>query len=208
MLAIVLVAAPLAAWVPIPVLAAIVIVTAVRMGEWHEFVRLKHFSWNYRIVLLATFFLTVLFDLTIAVEIGMVLASLFFIYRMQDLTTAEPLGVQLRPGLLAFELRGSLFFGAVAKLDAQIDPARLEVEVLVLNMRDVLNIDTSGVDWLEGLYKALSKKGASLVLCALGKQPLSILLRSGFGAEIGVHNLCADIDAALHRGREIQGETE
>lgn len=208
LLVIVLVAAPLAAWVPIPVLAAIVVVTAVRMGEWHEFARLRHFSWNYRIVLLATFFLTVLFDLTVAVEIGMVLASLFFIYRMQALTTAEPLGVTLRPGLLAFELRGSLFFGAVAKLDAQIDPARLEVEVLVLNMRDVLNIDTSGVDWLEGLYRALSKKGASLVLCALGRQPLSILLRSGFGAEIGVHNLCADIDAALQRGREIQGELE
>ncbi|MDP5240106.1 SulP family inorganic anion transporter [Uliginosibacterium sp. 31-16] len=208
LLVIVLAAAPLAAWVPIPVLAAIVIVTAVRMGEWHEFVRLKHFSWNYRIILLATFFLTVLFDLTIAVEIGMVLASLFFIYRMQDLTTAEVLGVKLRPGLLAFDLRGSLFFGAVAKLDAQIDPARLEVEVLVLNLREVLNIDTSGIDWLQGLQKALIKKGATLVLCGLGAQPQSLVRRSGLIAQLGVHNVCDDIDAALHRAREIQDETE
>jgi SulP family sulfate permease len=208
LLVIVLVAAPLAAWVPIPVLAAIVVVTSIRMGEWHEFVRLRHFSWNYRIILLSVFLLTVLFDLTVAVEIGMVLASLFFIYRMQDLTTAEAPGVKLRLGLLAFDLRGSLFFGAVAKLDQQIDPARLEVEVLVLNLREVLNIDTSGVDWLEGLLKALSKKGASLVLCGLGKQPRSILQRSGFAADLGTHNLCDDIEAALQRAREIQGARE
>ncbi|NSL55296.1 SulP family inorganic anion transporter [Uliginosibacterium aquaticum] len=208
LLIIVLVAAPLAVWVPIPVLAAIVVVTAVRMGEWHEFARLRHFSWNYRITLLATFLLTVLFDLTVAVEIGMLLASLFFIYRMQDLTVAEPLGVQLRPGLLAFDLRGSLFFGAVAKLDAQLDPARLDVEVLILNLREILNIDTSGVDWLEGLQEVLEKKGATLVLCGLGKQPRSILQRSGLAAQLGVHNLCVDIEAALLRAREIQNERE
>ena len=208
LLVIVLMAAPLAAWVPIPVLAAIVIVTAIRMGEWHEFVRLKHFSWNYRIILLSVFLLTVLFDLTIAVEIGMLLASLFFIYRMQDLTTAEVPGVTLRPGLLAFDLRGSLFFGAIAKLDAQIDPARLEVEVLVLNMRDVINIDTSGIDWLQGVHKGLAKKGARLVLCGLGKQARSLLQRSGFMLQLGVHNVCDDIEAALRRAREIQDETD
>ncbi|MBS1209893.1 MAG: sodium-independent anion transporter [Proteobacteria bacterium] len=208
LLVIVLVAAPLASWVPIPVLAAIVVVTAVRMGEWHEFARLKHFSWNYRAILLATFLLTVLFDLTIAVEIGMVLASLFFIYRMQDLTTATPMAVKLRPGLLAFALRGSLFFGAVAKLDEQIDPARLAVDVLILDLRELLNIDTSGIDWLQGLNKALSKKGASLLLCGLGAQPRSIVQRSGLMAQLGVRNVCEDIDAALLRAREIQDETE
>lgn len=204
LLLIVLVAAPLAAWVPIPVLAAIVVVTAVRMGEWDEFVRLKHFSWNYRIVLVSVFLLTVLFDLTVAVEIGMLLASLFFIYRMQDLTTAEVPGVTLRPGLLAFDLRGSLFFGAVAKLDAQIDPAGMEVDVLILNMREVLNIDSTGVDWLEGLHKALVKKNARLLLCGLPKQPNSILTRTGFMSDIGAENVCVDIEAALLRGRELQ----
>ncbi len=89
LLIVVLLAAPLAAYVPITVLAAIVLITAWRMGDWHEFRRLKHFSWNYRVILLATFALTVLFDLTVAVEIGMLLAGLFFIYRMQDLTAVE-----------------------------------------------------------------------------------------------------------------------
>ena len=92
LLAIVLVAAPLASYVPLATLSAIVMVVAINMGEWHEFRELKRFSWNYRIILLSTFFVTVLFDLTIAVELGMVLASLFFIYRMSELTRIEQIG--------------------------------------------------------------------------------------------------------------------
>jgi len=210
LLIIVLAAAPLAAWVPIPVLAAIVVVTAVRMGAWEEFVRLKHFSWNYRIILLATFLLTVLFDLTVAVEIGMLLASLFFIYRMQDLTVVEPQPVEHpRPGVQVYAMQGSLFFGAVGKLDNQLDPARMgDLEVLVLNMHDVINIDTTGVDWLQGLHKALAKQEAELVLYELRTQPASILQRSGLAGLIGVHNLCPDQAAALRRARDIQSERE
>jgi hypothetical protein len=91
LLAIVLVAAPLAAYVPLAALSAIVMVVAINMGEWHEFAELKRYSYNYRIILLSTFLVTVLFDLTIAVELGMVLASLFFIYRMSELTKIERL---------------------------------------------------------------------------------------------------------------------
>lgn len=210
LLIIVLAAAPLAAWVPIPVLAAIVVITAVRMGAWDEFVRLKHFSWNYRIILLATFLLTVLFDLTVAVEIGMLLASLFFIYRMQDLTNVEHLEVtHPRPGVRLYAMQGSLFFGAVGKLDNQLDPARMgDLEVLVLNMHDVINIDTTGIDWLQGLHKTLTKQGAELVLCELRTQPASILQRSGLIGLLGVHNVCADQAVALQRARDIQGERE
>lgn len=209
LLAIVLVAAPLASWVPIPVLAAIVVVTAMRMGEWHEFQRLRHFSWNYRIILLATFVLTVLFNLTVAVEIGMLLACLFFIYRIQDLTTVETSEVKVRRGVKVFRLSGSVFFGAVGKLDALIDPARMDdIEVLVLNMHDVINIDTSGVDWLHGLYRALSKLDIDLVLCDLRDQPASLLRRSGFAGQIGVHNMCLDLSAAVTRAHKIQDERE
>lgn len=208
LLTIVLVAAPLAAWVPIPVLAAIVVVTAIRMGEWHEFARLKHFSWNYRTILLATFLLTVLFDLTIAVEIGMVLASLFFIYRMQDLTTAEASEIHPHHGLAAFDLRGSLFFGAVAKLDVQIDPANPATEVLILNLRELINIDTSGIDWLESVQRALARRGACLIVCGAGRQPLSILQRSGFLAALGVANLCPDLESAVLRARMILNDNE
>lgn len=208
LLAIVLVAAPLAAWVPIPVLAAIVVVTAIRMGEWHEFARLRHFSWNYRIILLATFLLTVLFDLTIAVEIGMVLASLFFIYRMQDLTTAEPSAIHPHHGLRAFDLRGSLFFGAVAKLDSLVDLAEPDLQVLVLDLTDLINIDTSGVDWLEGVQRALAKRDAQLVICGARRQSRSILERSGFVGTLGAANFCDDLPAALARARTLMNESE
>ena len=208
LLLIVLVAAPLAAWVPISVLAAIVMVTAIRMGEWHEFGRLKHFSWNYRIILLATFALTVLFDLTIAVEIGMVLASLFFIYRMQDLTSAELVQAKVPDCIQVHRLRGSLFFGSISKLDGLFDPAKIDALVFVLDMRNVLNIDTSGVDWLQVLCKALSKKGCTLVLCGLERQPESILKRSGFLAQLGLHNLCPDEHSAIEHARKLLAEME
>lgn len=209
LLLVVLVAAPLADWVPIPVLAAIVVVTAARMGEWHEFARLRHFSWNYRIILVSVFLLTVLFDLTIAVEIGMVLASLFFIYRMQDLTTARRV---LRPdqpaGVVEYALHGSIFFGAISRLDNQLDPAKLAAEVLVLDMARVLNIDTSGVDWLAGLTRALARQGCVLVLGGLGPQPASIVQRSGFAALLGVQNLCDTLEQAQARARELIKEEE
>lgn len=209
LLVVVLVAAPLADWVPIPVLAAIVVVTAVRMGEWHEFARLRHFSWNYRIILVSVFLLTVLFDLTIAVEIGMVLASLFFIYRMQDLTVAQPvLRAELPSGVVEYAIHGSIFFGAISRLDSQLDPARLRADVLLLDMSRVLNIDTSGVDWLRGLTRVLDKQGCVVVIHSLGPQPASIMQRSGFAALLGVQNLCADQDQAHARARELIKEEE
>ena len=127
LLAIVLIAAPLAASIPLAVLAAILLLVARNMGEWHEFARLKNFPVTYRTILLATFFLTVVFDLTVAVQVGLVLASLFFIYRISQITRIEP--VVLAPeealaGVEAYRLFGSLFFGAVSKLEAVSDPAR------------------------------------------------------------------------------------
>jgi SulP family sulfate permease len=98
----VLIAAPLASYVPLATLSAIVMVVAVNMGEWHEFLELRRYSYNYRIILLATFFVTVVFDLTIAVELGMVLASLFFIYRMSELTRIERLPLLKKPRTAAF----------------------------------------------------------------------------------------------------------
>ncbi|GAA5170668.1 SulP family inorganic anion transporter [Viridibacterium curvum] len=195
LLIIVLVAAPLAAYVPVCVLAAIVMVTAWGMGEWHEFARLRHFSWNYRIILVSTFLLTVLFDLTIAVEIGMVLASLFFIYRMQDLTAVRRL--HDGDGIAMFSLHGSLFFGSVVKLDAQMAAHQTVAQVTVLDLRDVLNIDTSGVDWLNGLRRDLHGRGGKLLLCAAGEQPRSLLQRSGFIDLLGAENVLSDREAAL-----------
>jgi SulP family sulfate permease len=204
LLIVVLVAAPLAAYVPITVLAAIVLITAWRMGDWHEFLRLKYFSWNYRIILLTVFALTVLFDLTVAVEIGMVLASLFFIYRMQDLTAVERVtDIDALNGVVIYAVQGSLFFGSIAKLDAQIEQRPAETRVLVLDMHEVLNADTSGIEWLQGLQRALLRRGAALVLCGLGKQPASLVQRSGLALIVGAENVLPDRDAALRRAAEI-----
>ncbi|HXE37148.1 MAG TPA: SulP family inorganic anion transporter, partial [Azonexus sp.] len=146
LLGIVLIAAPLAAYVPLATLSAIVMVVAINMGEWHEFKKLRRFSYNYRVILLATFFVTVVFDLTIAVELGMVLASLFFIYRMSELTRVERRHLReeasepqfLYPDgsmrVAAWQLFGSLFFGAVNKLEALLDPAAGHPEVVILDM--------------------------------------------------------------------------
>lgn len=208
LLLIVLIAAPLASWVPISVLAAIVMVTAIRMGEWHEFARLRHFSWNYAVILMSTFLLTVIFDLTIAVEIGMVLASLFFIYRMQELTTIELADSKLPHYIQLYRLRGSLFFGAIARLDSQFDPDKTDALVIVLDMSAVLNIDTTGIDWLQALCKTLARKQCTLVLFGLNRQPASIVQRSGLAALIGVHNLCADEYEALLRTHKILEEND
>ena len=211
LLGIVLIAAPLASYVPLAALSAIVMVVAINMGEWHEFKKLQRFSYNYRIILLATFFVTVLFDLTIAVELGMVLASLFFIYRMSELTRVErrPLREEAsEPQFLypdgtmrvaAWQLFGSLFFGAVNKLEVLLDPAAGHPEVVILDMTQLIQLDTTGLEGLESLLDKLKKRGCTLIVCGLNSQPGSLLYRSGFVDHLGDENVCADLSGALQR---------
>jgi SulP family sulfate permease len=211
LLGIVLIAAPLASYVPLAALSAIVMVVAINMGEWHEFRELQRYSYNYRIILLATFFVTVLFDLTIAVELGMVLASLFFIYRMSELTRVErrPLREEAsEPQFLypdgtmrvaAWQLFGSLFFGAVNKLEVLLDPAAGHPEVVILDMTQLIQLDTTGLEGLENLLDKLKKRGCTLIVCGLNSQPGSLLYRSGFIDHLGDDNVCADLPSALQR---------
>ena len=211
LLAMVLALAPLAARIPLATLSAIVVLVAINMGEWHEFRELQRFSHHYRAILLSTFFLTVIFDLTIAVEIGMVLACLFFIYRMSELTRIEPLplhGLNRDPGLhhadgrlriAAWRLYGSLFFGAVNKLDVLLDPKAGHPEVVILDMQHLIQLDTTGLEGLEELHHQLQKRGTQLILCGLQSQPGSLLYRAGFIDRLGDENVCADFSEALAR---------
>jgi len=211
LLAIVLVAAPLASYVPLATLSAIVMVVAVNMGDWHEFIELQRYSYNYRIILLATFFVTVVFDLTIAVELGMVLASLFFIYRMSELTRIErlPLAQEahepkfLYPDgamrIAAWQLFGSLFFGAVNKLEELLDPREGHPEVVILDMTRLIQLDTTGLEGLENLRDKLHKRGCTLIVCGLNSQPGSLLFRSGFIDHLGDDNVCLDLSSAIGR---------
>lgn len=206
-----LIAAPLASYVPLATLSAIVMVVAVNMGEWHEFMELRRYTNNYRVILLATFLVTVIFDLTIAVELGMVLACLFFIYRMSELTRIErrPLREEADdPHLLypdgtmrvaAWQMFGSLFFGAVNKLEVLLDPAAGHPEVVILDMTQLIQLDTTGLEGLESLLDKLKKRGCTLLVCGMNSQPGSLLQRSGFIDQLGDNNVCADLSAALKR---------
>ena len=224
LLGIVLIAAPLASFVPLATLSAIVMVVAINMGDWHEFLELRRYTYNYRIILLATFFVTVLFDLTIAVELGMVLASLFFIYRMSELTRIERLPLDeeaheprfIYPDgtmrVAAWQLYGSLFFGAVNKLEELLDPHAGHPEVVILDMMRLVQLDTTGLEGLENLRDKLEKRGCTLIVCGLNAQPASLLYRSGFIERIGSNNVGADLEKALERAYillpSLMGESE
>jgi len=198
LLLIVLLAAPLASLVPLPALAGILLFVAWNMGEWHEFARLRHFSLPYRTILLGTFFLTVVFDLTVAVEVGLVLACVFFIYRMSTLFTVQPHdSADLPPGVHVFELFGSLFFGAVGKIEAL--PAQLPAgtRAVVLEMHRLVLLDTSGLDALQQFHRTLKKRDIGLVLAHVNQQPLSLIQRSGFAAVLGEEAIVPTVAGAF-----------
>ncbi len=199
--AIVLVAAPLAKNIPLAALAAILLHVAFNMGEWHEFRRLRHFSNNYRVLVLATFGLTVMVDLTTAVEVGVVLACVFFIYRISNLTDIRPItavaGQPLPEGVAAYTLYGSLFFGAAGKLDSLIEPQALPPRAMILEMHKLISLDTTGLDALETVHRTLQRSGSRLILCGINRQPRSLMERTGFLGHVGAHNCADDLPAAL-----------
>jgi sulfate permease, SulP family len=211
LLAVVLIAAPLAAGIPLAALAAILLFVAWNMGEWREFARLRHFAVTYRIILLVTFFLTVVFDLTVAVEVGLVLSSLFFIYRISQLTRVEPVALDavepIPAGIEAYRLFGSLFFGAVSKLEALTEPARYtgpnRPRVVILDLVQLISLDTTGLETLEALRRQLARSGGLLMLVGPNEQPLSLLTRSGFIDHLGADNVVADLAAATARARSL-----
>lgn len=198
LLLIVLLAAPLASLVPLPALAGILLFVAWNMGEWHEFARLRKFSAPYRTILLGTFFLTVVFDLTVAVEVGLVLACVFFIYRMSTLFTVQPHDAgELPPGVQVFELFGSLFFGAVGKIEALPAGLPAGTRAVVLEMHRLVLLDASGLDALQQLHRTLKRQEIGLVLAHVNEQPLSLIRRSGFAAVLGEEAIVPTVAGAF-----------
>ena len=212
LLAIVLVAAPLAAHVPLAALAAILMYVAWNMGEWREFPNLMKFSVPYRITMVTTFLLTVMIDLAVAVEVGLVLACLFFIYRVSSLTNLEPVELHTLPegahvpgGVAVWRISGSLFFGSVGKLETllEFEDGAETVKAVVLDLHHVINIDTTCLDTLDVLRRALAKRGAVLILCDLAAQPASLLRRGGLLQQLGEQNVLPDLAAALRRAAQL-----
>ncbi|SDZ70174.1 sulfate permease, SulP family [Variovorax sp. YR266] len=186
LLAVVLLAAPLARHVPLAVLAGILVFVGLNMGEWREFTptQLRHFSRHYRLLMLGTFFLTVVFDLTVAVQVGIVLACALFIRRMNGLFSVEL--VTLQPPVLTYSLYGALFFGAAAKLDEAVNAAERAPRgmTVVLDATHLIYIDATGVDALRQLHRAVLARDGLLRIESLQPQPLEVLVRSGFAEEL------------------------
>ena len=200
LLAVVLVAAPLAVHVPLAALAGILLFVAWNMGEWHEFARLRQFSVSYRTILLGTFLLTVVFDLMVAVEVGLVLACAFFIYRMSSLFRVEPMAqaaVDAPAGVVVYRLFGPLFFGAVAKVEAVAEQLPAGTQVVVFEMHRLISVDTSGIDALVQLLRQLKRQGVRLMLCDLNDQPRGLIQRSGLELALGEGHVWPDLAAAL-----------
>lgn len=187
LLLILLVAAPLALHVPLAALAGILLFVAWNMGEWREFARLRHFLLPYRVVMLGTFGLTVVFDLTVAVELGLVAACGFFIWRMGQLfqvrtlarTPPWPADVQ------AFELYGALFFGAVGQIEALPERLPAGCQRVVLDLHRLISMDTSGLDAMLQMQERLARAGIGLWLLRVNPQPLGLMTRGGLLDRLG-----------------------
>jgi SulP family sulfate permease len=217
LLVIILAAAPLAKFIPLAALSAVLINVALNMGEWHNFRRLPKWPRSDAAVFLATFSLTVLIDLTVAVETGMVLAAMLFIKRVSDttqITAVDPatetegshhslIGKEIPQGVMVYRIFGSFFFGAADKLEGALKRLKQEPDVLILRMRKVLAMDATGLNAVEDLHDRLRRHHKHLILSGPHTQPLFMMDKAGFLDRLGRENCCADIDLALARAREI-----
>ena len=184
LLLVVWVAAPLANHVPLATLAAILMFVAWNMGEWHAFTDLKQFRAPYRMTLLAVFLLTVMVDLTVAVQFGLFAACITFIYRISSLSRVEelkdidsPLLLNQQRQVRAYRFYGALFFGAVKMVEAIED--ELPQKAVVLDLKNLIYIDSSGADALVALAQVCQKKHVRLIICGLNHQPMDIAKRTG-----------------------------
>ncbi|MBI3480946.1 MAG: STAS domain-containing protein, partial [Nitrosomonadales bacterium] len=220
LLIIVLVAAPLAKHIPLATLSAILLIVAINMGEWEGFRTLRKYPVSDSAVLVATFLLTVIFDLTVAVEIGMFIAIFSFIRRITALThvsvAEESLqaddgeATQLRkgvpPGVMIYRVYGALFFGAADKLETILQQTHTEPEVLILKMHEVISMDASALHMLEHLHGKLRKHGKHLILCGPHTQPYYLMQQGGLFEQIGAKNVVENLEEGLKRARELIAE--
>ncbi|WP_096669584.1 SulP family inorganic anion transporter [Polaromonas sp. AET17H-212] len=181
---VVLIAAPLAVHVPLAVLAGLLLHVAWNMGEWREFAHLRQYSNHYRLLMLGTFLLTVVFDLTVALQVGMLLACVLFVQRMSSLFQVVETG--RTDDSIHFQLYGSLFFGAVAKIDPVLSVVESAPQGLLvrLDAQSLQSLDASGLDVLGQLHKAIVLRGGRLVISGLNAQPRAVMARAGFLAKV------------------------
>ncbi|MBV8673904.1 MAG: STAS domain-containing protein, partial [Acidobacteriaceae bacterium] len=222
LLAILLVAAPLARFVPLATLAAVLLVVAYNMGEWREIGTIMQLTKTDIAVWFATFALTVLADLTTAVGVGMALAALLYIYRVAETTTVAPVTHEyLRDGLphilqdkeipanvTILRIHGPFLFGATEKLIDATRDIHSYAPVVIVRLRNMTALDATGMHALEHFADRLRKAGKTVLFCGARDQPARLLSRPDFVEHIGRENILPHVQAALARAREINSGFE
>lgn len=217
LLLILLVAAPLARFIPLATLAAVLFVVAYNMGEWKEIGTILRLSKADIAVWLVTFVLTVLADLTVAVEVGIVLAALLYIHRIAQTTTVSAVtddyiadgrahmlqDKQVPPYVSILRIHGPFLFGTTEKLADETANLSGFGEIVILRLRNMTAIDATGLHALESLAKRLRASGRTLLLCGARDQSAKLLAQSAFIQDFGRENILPHVDAALARAQEV-----
>jgi SulP family sulfate permease len=217
LLAVLLFAAPLAQYIPLAVLAAILMVVSYNMGEWSEIPKLLKMTWADISVWLVTFALTVFADLSLAVEVGMLLAAWLYIHKVTRTTTVTKVTreyveegrlhiLQDKPipeYVTVFRIHGPFLFGAAEKLRQIVDELDQLAPIVILRLRNMTAIDATGLLTLEELADKLHASGRELIVCGARPQPAALLHQAQFESHIGEHNVCPNIYAALERAKTI-----
>ena len=212
LLAAVLFAGKLVAFIPLAALSAILLTVAVRMAEWHTFVELWRGPRADFLVLVATFTLTVVFDLTVGVGAGLVMAMVLFLRQMEEVTHIRLIteesedntsgsdsirGKEIPSGVILYRIEGPLFFAATEKLDAALRASGGKPRALIFRMRNVPAMDASGLHAFEVAIEKLRRDRVEIFLTAVQPQPMKVMFESGLAERIGLDRFCADIDQAL-----------
>lgn len=213
LLVIILLAARWASYIPMAAMSAVLIVVALRMGEWHELARMRRMPGSDALVLFTTFGLTVVFDLVVAVEVGMVLAAILYIKRVSETTevsrvTHEDMlerpehiaqGKVIPEGVLVYRIFGPFLFGAAEKMEDALAQVEEWPKVLILRLHLVTAMDATGLNALESIVERMKHRHGTVILSGIHQQPLLLLKKAGFIDVIGRENFCATFDESLAR---------
>jgi SulP family sulfate permease len=217
LLGVLLVAAPLARFIPLAVLASILLVVAYNMGEWAEIPELLKLTKMDISVWLVTFMLTVFADLTIAVEVGMVLAMFLFIRKVSQTTTLTLVtrdyvesgrvhslqDKDIPEYVSVFRIHGPFLFGASDKIREVLDNADALAPIVIMRLRNMTAIDATGLRALEDLADGLHRTSRTLILCGAPRQPAGLMRQAEFHEHVGAENICPNIEAALQRAAAL-----
>ncbi len=206
---------PYAKLIPMPTIAAILFMVAYNMSEWRKFVSLvKTAPKSDSFVLILTFLLTVIFDLVVAIELGIVITVFLFMKRMADVTNvsewiypadneATKKNLKKVPkNTKVFEITGPMFFAAADKLLSVTGHS--SHDIIILRMRSVPAMDASALNSLNSVYHACEKTNTTLIFSHVNPQPMSVMKKAGFDKLVGKENFCANIDEALKRAEKLQ----